>query len=87
MYPLHVTECVCQRALTGKNFHISNNDVLTIPMTYRLLAKRWTKDSLPALVQLGHDDILGLIGRRLGREVDDVGFVQFLIQIVQQEFL
>ena len=55
--------------------------------TYGLLAKGGTKHPLAALVQLGHDDVLALVGRGLGREVDDDGFEDLLVKLVQQEVL
>lgn len=50
--------------------------------SYSFLAQWWTKHSLPSLVQLGHDDVLCLLGSCLGREVNDVGFVLLLVKFV-----
>lgn len=42
------------------------------------LPHRWPKHALAAAVQLGHDDVLGLVGRGAGGEVDADGSVAFL---------
>lgn len=54
---------------------------------YSLLAHGRAEDALPSLVQLGHDDVLCLVGARLRGEVDDVGFVHVAIELLEQEFL
>ena len=56
-------------------------------MTYSFLVERRTEDTLATLVKLGHDDVLCLIGCSLCREVDDVGFVDILVQFLQQKVL
>jgi hypothetical protein len=55
--------------------------------TYSFLAEWGSKHSLPPLVELGHDDVLDLVSTGLGREVEDVGLVHFLVQLVQEEIL
>lgn len=55
--------------------------------THSLLAKWWSVDPLSPPVQFGHDDVLGLVGAGLGREVDDVGLEHLLVQLVQEEVL
>ena len=59
----------------------------TVYGTYRFLAERRSEDTLAALVEFGHDDILCLVGARLRREVEDVRLVYFLVQLIQQEVL
>lgn len=56
-------------------------------ISYGFLAERRPKDALPPLVKFGHDHVLGLVSAGLGREVDDVGFVRLLVQLVQQKVL
>lgn len=54
---------------------IGLNEHCCVERAYRLFAQRWTIHALPSLVQLGHDDVLGLLGGGLGREVDQQWFV------------
>lgn len=55
--------------------------------THSFLVEWRSEDTFAAFVQLGHDDVLGLVGGGLGGEVDDVGLVLVLVQLVQQEVL
>ena len=45
------------------------------------------EQALASLVQLGEDDVLGLVGRGLCREVDHDWLVNFLWKLVQNEIL
>ena len=56
-------------------------------ITYSSLSKRWSVDTLPSLVKFRHDHVLCLVGTGLGREVENVWFVDLLVQFVQQEIL
>ena len=55
--------------------------------SHSLAAHGRSKQSLASLVQLGEDDVLGLVGRRLRREVDHDWLVRLLGQPVQYEIL
>jgi hypothetical protein len=55
--------------------------------TNRSFADWRTKDSLTATIQLGHDDVLSLIGTCLSREIDEVGFIYPLVEMIQKEIL
>ena len=52
-----------------------------------LAAHGWPEQALASLVQLGEDDVLGLVGRRLCREVDHDWLVSFFWKLVQNEIL
>ena len=56
-------------------------------LAYCLPAKGRSKDPLPSLVQLGHDNVLRLVGTGLRREVHQHWFVDILGQLLQQVVL
>lgn len=60
------------------------NDAL---LAYRLPAKGRPEDSLPSLVQLGHDDVLCLVGTGLSGEVHQDWLVHILGQLLEQVVL
>ena len=54
---------------------------------HSLAAHGRTKQALASLVQFGEDDVLGLVGCRLRREVDHDRLVRLLGQPIQNEIL
>lgn len=60
------------------------NDAL---LSYRLPAKGRPEDSLPSLVQLGHNDVLCLVGTGLSGEVHQDWLVHVLGELLEQVVL
>lgn len=56
----HAVVCPLPQQLYGRlgTIHLASRHVQVIHKYDTLLAKRWSKYSLPPLVQFGHDDIL-----------------------------
>ena len=53
--------------------HVSLRQVEVVNEDDTLLAHGWPKHTLAAAIQLGHDDVLGVVDVGASRKVDDVG--------------
>ena len=53
--------------------HVSLRQVEVVNEDDALLAHGWPKHTLAAAIQLGHDDVLGVVDVGASRKVDDVG--------------
>ena len=64
----------------------SNRHVDIVGEDDRTFSDRRPVNALSSLVQLRHDDVLNLVCGCLGAKVENVGFVDFLVELLQQKF-